>query len=110
MGLHTRVRFLVPRCVSLRLCSQSWRCSSPCRRLRTPLRLPAQLPTGLPPLQSAASPTVMAGVTLMPMGACDPDGCPPPTMDNMYCCCEETGTNEFSKINVGEGETITFGG
>ena len=49
---------------------------------------------------------VMSGATLMSMGACDPDGCPPPTMANAYCCCEETSTNQFSEIAGGE---ITFG-
>ena len=51
---------------------------------------------------------VMSGVTLTSMGACDPDGCPSPTMDNMYCCCEETGTNMIGNlVNTG---TVTFGG
>ena len=51
---------------------------------------------------------VMSGATLMSMGACDPDGCPAPTMDNMYCCCEETGTNIIGElVNTG---TVTFGG
>ena len=51
--------------------------------------------------------SVISGVTLTSMGACDPDGCPPPTMANAYCCCEETSTNQFSEIAGGE---ITFGG
>ena len=50
---------------------------------------------------------VLSGVTVMSMGACDPDGCPPPTMDDAFCCCEETGTNQFSTV---AGGAITFGG
>ena len=49
------------------------------------------------------------GVMLIPMGACDSDGCPAPTMDNMYCCCEETGTNMIGKL-VNSGGDITIGG
>jgi len=49
----------------------------------------------------------MSGVTLTSMGACDPDGCPAPTMDNAYCCCEETGSLHFHIVNTG---TVTFGG
>ena len=61
-------------------------------------------------LSSACGPpsSDISGVALMPKGACDPDGCPAPTMDNAYCCCEETGTNIIGElVNTG---TVTFGG
>ena len=51
--------------------------------------------------------SVISGVTLTSMGACDPDGCPRPTMDNAYCCCEETGSLMIHIVNTG---TVTIGG
>ena len=50
--------------------------------------------------------SVISGVTLTSMGACDPDGCPRPTMDNAYCCCEETGSIMIHIVNTG---TVTIG-
>mmetsp|Transcript_7213 Transcript_7213/g.21790 ORF Transcript_7213/g.21790 Transcript_7213/m.21790 type:complete len:105 (+) Transcript_7213:1809-2123(+) len=65
-------------------------------------------PDGPAATSVCGDPTIdISGVTLMNMGACDPDGCDPPMMPNMFCCCEATGTNQFSEIAGGE---ITFGG
>ena len=74
-----------------------------------PAPAPGPAPDGPAATSVCGDPTIeISGVTVMPMGACDPDGCPAPTMDNMYCCCEETGTNMIGKlVNTG---TVTFGG
>ena len=74
-----------------------------------PAPAPGPAPDGPAATSVCGEPDIfMSGVTLTSMGACDPDGCPAPTMDNMYCCCEETGTNMIGKlVNTG---TVTFGG
>ena len=74
-----------------------------------PAPAPGPAPDGPAATSVCGDPTIdISGVTLMNMGACDPDGCDPPMMPNMFCCCEETGTNMIGKlVNTG---TVTFGG